>query len=891
MTLGGGALAVVCLAAVLWPGEIRTQAAPQSTSAAIPASAASAEHRELFRRYCATCHSEAMKSRGTVPVAFEALDLGNVGAHADVWEKVVLKMRAGLMPPAGSPRPDKAAYDGFVAALETRLDQIAAAKPNPGRTEPLHRLNRTEYRNAIRDLFGLDVDVSALLPADDSSYGFDNIAGVLTLSPTLMERYLTAAQKISRVALGTPLPAPAIDYFRVPDDRSQDHHLPGFPFGTRGGTRIQYVFPRNGEYEIRPRLMRDLNESVPVYAGDQHLEVSIDGERVGVFTLPGPSPAPAGQAGGRRGRGAGPAGPRGGGRGNGAPAPAAGRGNAAPAAGRGAAAPPPAGGSGTDASEPAEPNDPQVPAISQIAPGIRISGSERAQRNRADEEWNLRVLVEAGQRDVVLTFLNRESTLEETTRLPFDRPYPAGVNIPETRRGVYLRSVEIAGPYESSEPGDSPSRERIVSCRPDTPQAEEPCAKQILMSLARRAYRRPVTDADVAPLLAFYRDGRSQGNFDAGLEHALNRLLVSPEFLFRVLRDPQNVPPGTPYRISDVDLASRLSFFLWSSIPDEELLAVAESGELGTPAVLDRQVRRMLADPKAERFVTSFAGQWLFLRNLDAVVPVQSIFPDFDDTLRQAFRRETELFFASIVREDRSALDLLRADYTFLNERLARHYGVPGVRGSHFRRVTLGADSPRQGLLGQGSILTVTSYPDRTSPVIRGKWILENLLGTPPPPPIPDVGELRASDGSGAILSMRERMEVHRRNPVCASCHSMMDPLGLSLENFNAVGKWRTLGESSTPIDASGVLPDGTKFEGAAGLREALLGSERFVSTLTEKMMVYALGRGLEHYDAPAVRAIVRDARRDDYRFGSLITGIVQSTPFRMRMASPDARQ
>jgi len=482
-----------------------------------------------------------------------------------------------------------------------------------------------------------------------------------------------------------------------------------------------------------------------------------------------------------------------------------------------------------------------------------------------------------------VTFTNRTAALDETQRLPFLRPYPAGVNIPETRLGVYLRSVEIAGPYDVTGPGDTPSRRRIFVCRSSN-ASNSLCADRILTALARRAYRRPVVDADVAPLMAFYREGRSQG-FEEGIQHALRRLLVSPEFLLRVERDPANVAAGTAYRISDVELASRLSFFLWSSIPDAELLTLAEKTQLRDPAVLAAQVKRMLADRRADAFVTNFAGQWLFLRNLQAVIPVQNVFPDFDDTLRQAFRRETELFFDSIVREDRSVLDLLRADYTFLNERLARHYGIPHVTGSHFRRVTLGSDSVRGGVLGQGSILTVTSYPDRTSPVVRGKWILENLLGTPPPPPIPNVGELRPTNGEGITLSMRQRMEQHRRNPVCASCHAMMDPLGLSLENFDAVGKWRTLGESSALIDASGVFPDGSKFQGAAGLKQLLLQSDRFVPTVTEKLMTYALGRGLEYYDAPAVRAIVRTAARDDYRFSSVILGVVQSAPFTMRRA------
>jgi hypothetical protein len=453
--------------------------------------------------------------------------------------------------------------------------------------------------------------------------------------------------------------------------------------------------------------------------------------------------------------------------------------------------------------------------------------------------------------------------------------------------------VEISGPHEPTGPGASGSRQRIFVCNPASAAAQAPpdeagCAAKILSALARRAYRRPVTNADLEPLLAMYREGRTEGGFDEGIERALRRLLVSPEFLLRVERDPEGLPPGTPYRITDLELASRLSFFLWSSIPDDELIDLAAKGQLGAPANLARQVRRMLADVRAGAFVQNFAGQWLFLRNLEAVVPVQNIFPDFDDGLRQAFRRETELFFDSIVREDRSALDLLRADYSFLNERLARHYGIPNVKGSHFRRVTFEPGSVRAGLLGHGSILTVTSYPDRTSPVVRGKWILENLLGTPPPPPVPNVPPLRPTSSTGDVLSMRERMAQHRANPTCASCHAMMDPLGFSLENFDATGKWRTLGESGAPIDASGQLPDGTPFEGPEGLRQALLQSDRFVMTLTEKMLTYSLGRGLEHYDAPAVRAIVREAAKDEYRFSTLIAGVVQSTPFRMRRTAAD---
>jgi hypothetical protein len=865
----GCAILAVCLTALPagWSTHAAQQVAPPS---------ASTSHKALLDRYCLTCHTQRLKERGTVPIALDTLDLTQVGENAAVWEKVVLKMRAGLMPPAGAPRPEKSAHDAFAAWLETELDRNAAARPNPGRTEPFHRLNRAEYRNAVRDILDLDVDVASLLPADDVSYGFDNIAGVLKMSPTLMERYLAAAQKVSRLAVGTPPPAPNIDYFRIADDLSQDEQLPGLPFGSRGGTLIRYTFPMDGEYEFRPRLTRDLNESVPLYAEEQRLEISIDGERVGLFTLPG----------------------------------IGGAGNAEPPENPDAqpdvAQPNPGAGSNPEARvanpqsrtpNPENQAQQKRPAISQIQQTVRAGARERAARNRADESWNLRVPVKAGARDVVVTFLNSVSALEETPRLPFERPFPAGVNIPETRRGVYLRSVEISGPHNPSGPGEGQSRKRIFVCTPpslsELPRTNparggndaEGCAKTILSTLARRAYRRNVTSADVEPLMPFYREGRAQGGFDGGIEHALRRLLVSPEFLMRVERDPAGVSPGGVYSISDVELASRLSFFLWSSVPDDELLDLATKRQLNDPAVLARQVRRMMADARAGAFVENFAGQWLFLRNLDAVVPVQNVFPDFDDALRQSFRRETELFFGSIVRENRSALDLLRADYTFVNERLADHYGIPNIKGDHFRRVTLGPDSKRRGLLGQGSILTVTSYPDRTSPVVRGKWILENLLGTPPPPPLPNVPPLRATDTSGVVLPMRQRMERHRSNPVCASCHAMMDPLGLSLENFDAIGRWRTLGESSAPIDASGAAPDGTRFDGPDGLRNVLLKSDRFVATLTEKMLTYALGRGLEYYDAPSVRAILRDAARDDYRFSSLVIGIVQSPPFKMRKA------
>ena len=803
--------------------------------------------RALVESYCLDCHNLA-EAAGNLTL--EQRDHANVAADAEVWERVVRKLRAGVMPPSGEPRPDGAAYVEFVAGLETDLDRAIAAAPHPGRTEPFHRLNRNEYRNAIRDLLDVEVDVSELLPADDSSYGFDNIAGVLKISPTLLERYLAAAEKVSRLAVGTLPPFPNIDYFRIADDRSQEDRLPGLPFGTRGGTSISYTFPMDAEYVIAVDLARNLNESLPLYYEPQNLEVSIDGERLTVFTLDGvPRPEP-----------------------------------------------PPVADSATESEGGGQPDGQpaEEPPISQINTGPRLSRAEREARNRADENWQIRVPVSAGRRDVTVTFLGTTAALDETPRLPFLRPYPSGVNIPETRTGAYLRSVEISGPYGPARSGEElQSRQRIFVCEPPAQEGAQPapeeaaCARTILETLARRAYRRPVTDADIGPLLGFFEQGRSAGGFDEGIQLALKRLLVAPEFLFRIQSDPEDVAPDTPYRISDFDLASRLSFFLWSSMPDDELLLAAEERRLGEPVELERQVSRMLADPRADAFIENFAGQWLFLRNLDATVPVQSVFPDFDDTLREGLRRETELFFASVVREDRSALELLNADYTFLNERVARHYGISEVKGSHFRRVTLPEGNPRRGLLGHGSILAVTSYPDRTSPVVRGKWILENLLGTPAPPPLPNVPELASTDGAGSVISMRERLALHRADPECASCHQLMDPLGFSLENFDAIGRWRAIGESGERVDATGTLPDGTAFDGLEGLREALQSSDQFVMTMTEKMLTYGLGRGLEYYDMPAVRAIVRDAAAEDHRFSAYVNGIVQSVPFRMRRSLP----
>ena len=759
-----------------------------------PAGTAPAGHRQLLDRYCVACHDDRLRTGG---LSLEGLDLADVAAEAAVWEKVVAKLRAGAMPPRPRPRPDRAAYDGFRAWLETELDRAAAADPRPGRTEALHRLSRTEYRNVVRDLLGLDVDVSGLLPADDTSYGFDNVAGVLGVSPTLMERYLAAARKISRLAVASPVPSPIAETFRIPSDQGQDGHVAGLPFGTRGGMVVDFNFPEDAEYVI------SAVPDGPLYVEPHELEITLDGERLEVFTV--------GRA---------------------------------------------------------------------LEPGER-----RGQYAEADAR-EVRVRVGAGPHRVGAAFLRKTAAEQERTRKLYRRPFTGEGSGGDSRYQPYLDRVTITGPFESrgARPAvDTPSRARIFVCEPgDGAASAAACAAEIMANLARRAFRRPVTAEDVDRLLAFYEQGAAGGGFDAGIELALRRLLVSPEFLFRIVEDPPGLPPGAAYALSDLEMASRLSFFLWSSIPDDALLDAAVRGALRDPAELEAQARRMLDDPRAEALVTNFAGQWLSLRNAAAVQPDEDLFPDFGEDLRQGFRRETELLFDAVLREDRSVVELLSADYTFLNERLALHYGVPNVRGSRFRRVVLD-DPARGGLLGHGSVLTVTSHANRTSPVVRGKWVLENVLGTPPPPPPPDVPPLEAA-AAGRTLTMREAMERHRANPVCASCHRVMDPLGLALEPFDAVGRRRTPNETRAAMDLSGALPDGTVFDGPAGLRAALLARpERFVTTVTEKLLTYAVGRGMEHYDAPAVRAIVRAAADDGYRLTTLVLGVVKSPPFRMR--------
>ena len=772
---------------------------------------AATPQRALLDRYCVTCHNERLRTAG---LTLDVLDVTNVAEDAEGWEKVVRKLRAGAMPPPPRPRPDEATYDAFAAWLETELDRAAAADPNPGRTETFHRLNRAEYHNVIRDLLALDVDVTELLPADDSSYGFDNIAGVLGMSPTLLERYLTAAKKVSRLAVATSTFSPTAETFRLTPDYLQDDRIEGLPFGSRGGMVIRYTFPLDATYSIRVRLARHTaSGSLATFDTPHQLDVSLDGEHLETFTVGEPQPA------------------------------------------------------GAERSSPE-------------------SREWRARQRDADDTWVIRVPVRAGPRELRVAFHKKTAAYPETLRQPYLRPYHGGSG-GDTRYQPYLDRVVITGPYEASGAPpveETPSRARIFTCRPESPgRADEAsCVRDILSTLAGRAYRRPVTDRDLDVLLGFYDNGRNDGGFEAGIELALRRLLASPEFLFRIVRDPDGVAPATNYRVSDLELASRLSFFLWSTIPDDTLLDAAVAGRLRDPVVLEAQVRRMLADERADALVENFAGQWLYLRNVPALVPHENLFPDFGEALRRAMRRETELFVGSVIHEDRSVLDLLTADYTFVNERLARHYGIPHVYGSHFRRVTL-EDDARRGLLGHGSILSATAYPTRTSPVLRGKWILENPLGTPPPPPPADVPDLEETS-AGRALSMRESMEQHRAHPVCASCHKLMDPPGFALEHFDAVGEYRARSETNELIDASGVLPDGTAFEGAVGLRDALMRRpDLFVTTLTEKLMTYALGRGVEFYDAPAIRTIVREAARNDHRFSSLILGIVRSAPFQMR--------
>lgn len=767
----------------------------------------------LVAEYCLDCHSrEEPMSELDLETALSQLrerpGLGErqrvIAESAEVWERVTRKLRAGQMPPMDAEQPASPLVKQVISELELNLDDYAARHPRPGRTATFRRLTRFEYQNAIRDLLAVEVDASSLLPADELSHGFDNIT-VGELSPALLNRYVSAAQQISRLALGRTSSSPTGRTIRIAPDVTQEERVAGLPPGTRGGTLIRHTFSQGGEYELSVRLARDRNEHVEGLREPHQLEVTLNSKQVALFTVRPPR--------GKRNSTTSP-----------------------------------------DWEQPTHAN--------------------------VDRHLKIRFDAPAGTHQVGVTFLKKPSSLLETRRQPLNVHFNM-YRHPRLSPAIY--QVSIVGPFQPQGPGETASRRRVFVRYPKTPDEEMACAREIIANLARRAYRRPVTAADLQQPLALYRTTRASEGFEAGIEMALSFLLISPEFLFRVERDPEGVAPQSAYKLSSLELASRLSFFLWSSLPDEQLLRLAEQDELQEPAVLRAQVQRMLADSRAEALVTNFAGQWLYLRNLNSLTPDARLFPDFDDNLRQAMRRETELFVESVIREDRSVLDFLRADYTFLNERLAKHYQIPHVYGTRFRRVSLSPSSHRGGLLRQASILSVTSYATRTSPVIRGKWILENILGTPPPPPPPDVPTL-TENAVSAKLPVRQRLAQHRADEACATCHNLIDPAGFALENFDAVGRWREL-ENEQPIDASGGLPDGRQFRGVDSLELGLLDKpELFVSTLTEKLLTYALGRGIQPSDGSAVRKIVRQAHESNYRFSSIIEGIVFSTPFQMRV-------
>ena len=793
-----------------------TSAAPRSVSA----------QRGFLEKYCVACHNERLRTAGLI---LTKIDLEHVGEGADAWEKVVRKLRARAMPPPGAPRPDHASYESLTSWLEAELDRAATIAPNPGR-RAVHRLNRVEYGNAIRDLLGLDVDSEALLPPDDEDQGFDNIAAALSVSPTLMERYMYAARQISQLAVGDPDVASPFATYNVPeslvqDDRTSDE----LPFGSRGGAAIRHYFPLDGEYSVKIRLRRTFYDLVRGVGNVPHtLDLRVDGVLMKTFSV-------GGEHKGRK-------------------PPASHSGNAL----------------GDEAWE--------------------------VYSHHADDGLEVRIPIKAGMHVVGVSFLKRPAVPEGVLQ-PTPMLASFGHSTDEMMDGnPAVRNLTIGGPFAGTEPRQTRARQQIFVCHPTAGQAdeEERCARRILSTLSRRAYRRPVVEADVKTLFEFYESGRRTRGFDGGIQEALERLLVDPEFLFRFERDPAGVSSVHP--ISDIELASRLSFFLWSSIPDDELLQAASDGKLRTPSVLEQQVRRMLADGRSKALVTNFAAQWLQLRQLRNAAPDLTIFPDFDENLRDAMQSETELFIESQLRDDRSVVDLLRADYTFVNERLARHYRIPDVYGTHFRRIPV-KDDRRIGLLGQASLLTLTSYPNRTSPVLRGKWVLENLLGAPPPPPPPNVPALRERSEDGQRQSLRERMEQHRQSPACAVCHKVMDPLGFALENFDAIGKWRVLDETgildqpaagapnpAVSIDPGGVLPDGTAFAGPAGLRKVLVSrQEEFVGVMAERLLMYALGRPVDYYDMPTLRRIMKETASADHRWSSLVIGIVKSVPFQMR--------
>ena len=756
--------------------------------------ATSSPYRDTVNQYCVTCHNQRLKTGG---LTLDNLDIGNVAGDAATWEKVIRKLRAGAMPPTGAKHPDAGTTHRLVAYLEGELDAAATAHPDPG-SPVLHRLNRAEYANAIRDLLGLEIDAASLLLPDDSAYGFDNVSDALGVSPLLQERYVSAAMKVGALAAGDPNVAPASSVYRIRQDVSQDQHLEGMPLGTVGGTQVRYNFPLDAEYVFQAKLYRTNLNIMRGLDLPHQVEFTVDGRRIHVAAIGGKAD------------------------------------------------------------------------LESLFEKPTVTGDE------VDARLRVRVPVKAGPRVVTAAFVQDPEVATPARLQPYLR---STVDNFDWSGRPHIQTLTITGPFNATGWGDTPSRRRIFTCHTES----EACAKQIISSLIRRAYRQPAAEADVRLAMSFYEAGRREGGFEAGIERAVQRILASPKFLFRFERDPDEVRPGSVYRISGLELASRLSFFLWSSIPDEELLKAASDGLLKNPAILDREVRRMLADARSQALVDNFAGQWLHLRNLRNVAPNSDDFPDFDDNLREGFQRETEMLFESVVREDRNVLDLMTADYTFVNERLARHYGIPDIYGSRFRRIAVHEDA-RRGLLGHGSILAVTSHAERTSPVLRGKFVLENILGMPVPPPPPDVPQLKGNQEGERPRTMREQMAEHRANAVCASCHKTMDSIGFALENFDAVGAWRTK-DAGDPIDASGELADGSKVDGVVALRNSIVSRpDVFAATMTEKLMTYALGRGVDYRDMPAIRAIVRDAGRNDYRFSTLVLGIVRSTPFEMRV-------
>jgi mono/diheme cytochrome c family protein len=783
---------VVALAMVAALGYVPVARAqsPATVSATLATSAAS--ERALLDQYCVTCHNQRLKTAGLM---LDQLDIAQMHEHAEVWEKVVRKLRAGMMPPSGMRRPDAPVMESMITFMEKELDRDAVTNLTP---PGMHRLNRTEYTNAIRDVLGLEVDATKFLPPDDSTHGFDNIAGALTLSPALMEAYLSAAGKISRLAMGD-VSAPTQAVFEVPSDTAQNYHIVGLPFGTRGGILIKYQFPADGEYTFKVKGVTGYFQAVLGSVKGEKLEVTVDGERVKLFDW-----------------------------------------------------------------------DKDI--------------STTTGTGRSTE----RIPVKAGLHSIGVTFLATNDVPGSELNKPFQRTMNTPGSIPGFLFYPHVGQVWIEGPYNATGASSSANRAKIFVCRPATPRDEPACVRTILSALVKHAYRRPATAADLATLTEFYQQGRGDGGkFDDGIEAALQRVLVDPEFVYRSEPEPAGLAAGKSYRVNDLALASRLSFFLWSTVPDDELIDLAAQGKLRDPAILEKQVRRMLADPKSEALVTNFTGQWLGLRSLKTSEPVVNLFPDFDDNLRAAYQHETELFFGSIVRGDRSILDLLTANYTFVNERLAKQYGIPNIYGPQFREVTLPPElDMRRGLLGKGALLTQTSNAARTSPVTRGKWFLQTFLGVSPPDPPPNVPALKEqpvdSTGNAKAPTMRQTMEAHRTNPVCASCHKIFEPIGLALENFDAVGGWRTQ-DGDSPIDASGVLVDGSKVEGVASLREALVRrSDQFVRVVTEKMLTYALGRGAEYQDMPLVRSIARESAASNYSFSSVVLGIVKSAPFQM---------